>query len=444
LAFLGLFLAAASGWAEEATVGERSLAVFEVAFTHGVAAFQRGDDEEAAQLFEQALSQDPQDGTVRHWLGLTYLRLGRRAEAVTQLAASLAAERPPRAGRTRVRQDLDRARRAAGADAAITAPTAPDDGFDRGFENLPRWEGRIGLAGGFDSNPGLVAEALSSFGGPEVVSGSASSLDLRLEHHPFYGRRGWSLGIALAGQQSMYQELSDLDSSFAEATVSLAWGRDLRGFVTGPLGHTRVPFGSGRISALLQAGSAYAELGGEPFLRSSEAALSLKLRESARTATQIDLEARKRTFLEGENGAGVLLRSGEEAAVGLSQYFSLGRGDRYLRLGFVTGEERGERDAPFALDVDFDEASAELAVPLSSRWALFVLASRREARSVVIADNFRFDEATWRGTAALSWQVADRLYWTLQGSYAQRDSDAVLSLLDYERTTTSVGFQWYF
>jgi hypothetical protein len=375
---------------------------------------------------------------------------------VAALEASLEAARPPEAGRRRVRQDLARARIAAAGEGkgATPAVSTPEHRLEPALEELPRWDGWVGLEAGYDSNPGLVAEELSSspFRSvvPDAASDGAGGVDLRFEHHPFYGRRGWSLGLALAGRQSVHQELDELDLSLAEGTISLAWGKDLRGLASGPLGFTRVPLGLGRFSAMLQAGGGYALLGGESFLRVAEAAASVKVRESAWAATRVDVEARDRTFLH-EDRTGSLLRSGEEAVLGVHQYLSWGRADRYLRMGLIAGRQQAEG---LAFDADFGEASAEVGVPLASRWTLFLLASRREDRFAHPESNLsdpggrEREDTTWRGTAALLWRTTDRTVWTVSGGYVRRDSNLALfsgaSLLDYDRATASVRLQWLF
>ncbi|HVR97811.1 MAG TPA: tetratricopeptide repeat protein [Thermoanaerobaculia bacterium] len=455
LAGLALFTngVAAQEAAEEAGA---SRAAGEVYFAHGMLAFQQGKYQDAAQLFAEAVRNDPHNGTARHWLGLSYLGAGRAGEAVAALEASLGAARPPEAGRRRVRQDLERARLAATGEGKGTIPAVspPEHRLEPALEELPRWDGWIGLEAGYDSNPGLVAEELTSspFRSvvPDAASDSAGGIDLRFEHHPFYGRRGWSLGLALAGRQSMYQELDELDLSLVEGMISLVKGEDLRGLATGPLGSTRVPLGLGRFSAMLQAGGGYARLGGESFLRLAEAAASVKVRESSRAATRFDVEARERTFLQDDR-RGSLLRSGEEAALGVHQYVSLGRGDRYLRMGLVAGRRWAEG---LAFDADFGETSAEVGLPLAHQWTLFLLASYREDRFAQPESNLadpggaEREDTTWRATAALLWRTTDRLFWTLSGGYVRRDSNLALfsgaSLLDYDRATAVVRLQWLF
>ncbi len=65
-------------------------------FTRGVAAFNRGEHEEAVRAFEAAVHKAPTLPEVRVNLGLAYMRLSRTADAVAQLeqAASLAPDEP--------------------------------------------------------------------------------------------------------------------------------------------------------------------------------------------------------------------------------------------------------------------------------------------------------------------------------------------------------------
>ena len=95
----------------------------QVDYTHGVLAFESGENEEAAALFANAAHEDPNEGTPLHWLGLAELRLGRPTDAVTHLEASLKARRRPAAGRARVKEDLRVARQAlAGGAVTVEAP----------------------------------------------------------------------------------------------------------------------------------------------------------------------------------------------------------------------------------------------------------------------------------------------------------------------------------
>jgi hypothetical protein len=437
-----------AGWAEE---GERSLAKAGVSFALGVRAFEAGENQEAERLFLDAINYDRQHGDALHWLGLTYLRLGRAEEAVDRLAASLKAEERPTAGRRRVRADLRVAReaRARGDGAPVSIEPPPYNPEIPLFEELPRWEARAGLEAQHDSNPGLLPEDLlfplpghASLGG--ATPDEAAQLNVRVEHHPFYSR-GWSLGLAVSGQQSVYQDQRDLDLSLVRATASLAWGGSPRGFVSGPLGSTRVPTEHNRIALLLQGGGAQVWLGGDSYLGLAEGAFALIARESGRTATRLELEARDSSY--SADSSGTLRRSGTEAVLGVSQYLFLGRDDRYLRLGIAAGERRAGR----AFDSSSGEALVELSAPLFRKGSLRVLGSWREDRfdhpeSSLANGRPERDDTTWRVIVAPTWPVNEHLAWTLRGSHVRRDSNVRIALgsplFDYERTTFSLGLDW--
>jgi len=428
------------------------------ALAHGMLAFNHGEDAEAAKLFEEAVRLDPRQGSAYHWLGLAYLQLGRTREAIGQLQASLKAERPPAAGRERVRADL-RAAREALERAEKSPPAFVDPGHgpvmmtfeELSFEELPRWEGRIGLASIYDSNPGLLSEFLPfpSVIAPagEVPSDLAALLGLRVSGHPFYDRAGWSLGLSLDGNQSLHQDFGELDLSFARGLASLAWGRSASGIVTGPLGYSRVPSGRSRATVLLQGGGSATWLDGSSYLRSAEGALSLAIPEPRLGETRIELSARDLKF-EDEDGLSLFRRSGSEVSLGLSQVFLLGRGGRYLRLGLAAGESRAGQ----VFDSTFDEARAEVSAPLAGRWTLFLLGSLREdsyenpESNVADINGPLRDDSTWRIVAATVWRIDEHLSWTLRGSHARRDSNVVFGsgdpLLDYQRTVFSFGFDW--
>lgn len=435
----------------------QSTAAAGTALSHGMLAFNHGEDPEAAELFEEAVRLDPRQGSAYHWLGLAYLQLGRTREAIDQLQASLKAEYPPAAGRERVLADLQAAREALER-AQESPPVFIDPGHGPvvlgGFEELPRWEGRIGLASAYDSNPGLLSEVLpfpaASGQEGEVPSDVSGLLDLRLAAHPFYDRGGWSLGLSFEGNQSLYQDLDELDLSFARGLVALAWGRSASGIVTGPLGYSRVPSGRGRATVLLQGGGSFSWLDGRSYLRSAEGALSVAIPVQRLGETRIELGARDLQF-EDETSLPLFQRSGSEVFLRLGQVFPLGRGGRYLRLDLATGEN----SAGQAFDTSFEEAKAELSAPLAGRWTLFLVGSLREdsyghpESNVTGFNGPPRDDSTWRIVAATVWRIDEHLSWTLRGSHARRDSNVGFggfgagdSLLDYRRTVFSFGFDW--
>jgi len=437
---------------------EISTAAYAVAFTHGVLAFEEGDDRAAAELFAEAAHRDPREGTARHWLGLTLLRLGRLEEAIAQLEMSLRAERPPAAGRDRVLADLAAARqqlqapdRIPGAGAAV-APGGLELALPVPF--LPRWEGRIGADAGRDSNPGLLPDGLpfTIFGLTPAKADETARLDGRVEVHPFYDRHGWTLGLSAAGSRSFHQDRHDLDLADARGTVSLAWGRDPQGYLAGPLGFTRVPPGAGRFSLLLQGSGAGFWIGGAPYARLVESAASLLARESARWVTRIDLQAQARRY-PGSRRADLLV-DGSEVWLGISQTLYLGRADRYVRLGLAGGQRGGGLIA----DASLRKATGEAAVPLSARWSLLLFGSRGEEKFAHPESGLRGeagqarDDVLWQAGAAALWKTTERTQWTLRVIRTRRDSNVeipnppspAIDLFDYRRTVVAAGFNWFF
>lgn len=423
------------------------------ALAHGILAFNHGEDQDAAALLEEAVSLDPREGTAHHWLGLVYLQLGRSPEAVDQLQASLQAEHPPAAGRERVLSDLRAAREALERKQGPPAFVEPAYGpVALSFEELPRWDVRIGLESAWDSNAALLAESLP-FAVPglaqagEVPSDLVAALNLRVAGHPFYDRRGWSLGLSFDGNQSLHRDLGDLDLSVARGIASLVWGRSPSGIATGPLGYTRVPSGGGRIRLLFQGGGSYSWLDGRSYLSAGEGALSLAVPESSWGETRIELKARDRDFADDEALPRSRRLSGSETAAGLGQLFFLGGGGRSLRLDLATGRSHAGR----VFDSSFDEASAEVTAPLADRWTLFLLGGLRQDRfenpesNVTQPAGPEREDDTWRIAAAVLWRIDEHLSWTVRGSHARRDSIVELGgspLFDYRRNVFSVGFHW--
>jgi hypothetical protein len=433
---------------------QHSTAAAEVAFTHGVLAFESGDFAQAAVLFEEAVRWDPREGTARHWLGITYLKLARYAAAVRELDASLDAPRPPVAGLERVMADLNRARalrdNPPGSPPEVKAPSVEVD-VDLPLNEASRVNGRIGLEVGRDTNPGLLPTeilGIPPFGThpPRRSADSFTSLDLRIADTPWMDRRGWSLGLSLSASQSFHQDLHNLDLTYGQGVVSLVHGSDLLGFVDGPLGTVRVPQRPGRWSAVLQAEGSILLLDGDRFVSTAGGAGSI-LFPGRTGAARLDLEIRDRRY--GRDGFSALRRSGTEISLGASHSFRTVRWDGSLRLG----ANAGRRDAGQAFAGSFGQAFAEISAPLREHWTLFLVAARREDRFAHSVSNLgdplgdpRRDRI-WRLTGASVWALSERLRWTVRASWTDRHSNVTansLELLDYRRTVIASGLAWFF
>jgi tetratricopeptide (TPR) repeat protein len=482
--------------ARPAGAGE-SLAAAEVALGDGLWAFNQGRHEEAAGKFREAAALNPRDGSPRYWLGLALLRLGRAEEAAAEIAASLRAKVPPEVGRRCALADLGAAQLAGGAAraaeqsfreaveeapgdaAALLCYAAALEGLGRreeaeaarararsldaepepagpadsaaprlGIAEPPRWEGKIGLAVAGDSNPNLLPEELTLLtpdGGfaNGADSDQATELEGRLAFNSFLSR-GWSLGVGLDARQAWHQELDYLDLGRVRAVVQLARGREV-GSLLGPLGTARVPVGYTRLSLLLQGGTSYYQLDGDPYLRTLDAAAAVTLRETNATATQIDLLFQDRHF-----SGPYERRTGRDLNLAVSQLFLFGRRDRYLGVGVRGADRTGSR----AFAASLLEGIAELSLPLAPRWTFYARGALEEQdfdhpeSNLFQAAGEPRQDTTLRLTAALVWAAADRLQITARGTYIDRDSNLTLGPgipgLDYERTVASLGAAWFF
>jgi len=461
----------------------RGLAASEVELAEGMLAFEDGRDLAAAELLAAATVADPQNGTALHWLGLAELRLGRAAAAAHTLAAALAAGRPPEAGRQRVTADLRAAQLAAGSQAAAapasaqppapaqppaaaapiqpsSAPevpevfTPPSSGLPLSCTRPPpRWEGRLSLEASYDSNPGLLpADAtflpLTTARPTGTATDGGGDLDLRLEAHPFYDRGGFSLGLGVTGNRSAYRNQGDLDVSLAGAFAQLAWGNDPRGFLTGPLGYTRVPAGDGRLGLLLQAAGSWLGLGNADYLRQAGGAAALTVNGPGPAATRIDLGASQLRF--AGDATGDLRRSGSELAAGIGESLYLGGRGGYLRLAASGGWLQA--GASFAHR--FVEFAAEAGAPIAAGWTLYLDVDRRQERFDHPQSNLTQpagparDDASWRGSVVAARMLGERLACTARASYVRRDSNVELPgqmpLFDYRRTIAGLGISWFF
>ena len=186
-------------------LAQPSAADAEVAFTYGVRAFNHGDYAEAVRLFQEALDADPKHREAREWLAL--------------------AQRRQAAGET------------------VAAP---------GFAGLlalrdqPKFDFRAGAFYGEDSNPALMPDDAIAFipgFGPlqGEVEDRVTDLNLRAAAYPVYGKGGFSLGLTGEVKSARFADLDFLDERQWSAAVQLAWGSDPLGYLTGPMGYTRVP-----------------------------------------------------------------------------------------------------------------------------------------------------------------------------------------------------------
>ncbi|HXO40660.1 MAG TPA: hypothetical protein VN999_04365, partial [Thermoanaerobaculia bacterium] len=313
--------------------------------------------------------------------------------------------------------------------------------------------GRLSLEASYDSNPGLLPDdttllPLKGTRQTGTATDGGGDLDLRLEAHPFYDLGGWSLGLGVAGNQSVYHSQSDLDLSLAEGFVQLAWGTDPRGYLTGPLGYTRVPAGDGRLGLLLQAAGSRLGLGGADYLRLGGGAAALTVNGPGPAATRIDLAGSNRRF--AGDGAGDLRRSGSELSAGLSESLFLGGRGGYLRVAATGG--RQQAGAVFANR--FVEVTAEAGAPLPARWTLYLDVDRHQQRfdnpqsNLTQATGPARDDVSWRGSLAAVRMLTDRLALTARASYVRRDSNVELFGLrpafDYRRTVAGLGINWFF
>jgi len=431
------------------------LAEAEVALAEGLAAFESGRNEEAAADFAESAQLNPDEGEPRYWRGLALLRLGRPREASGELEASLAARHPPEVERARVLADLAAARRGSeGAGVPVEMPEPLPSG--RPIDDRGAWEGIAGLSLASDSNPNLLSQELilpppaGTKGG--LIRGEASDSKARptvsLGYYPFHASSGPDLGMSVEVRRSFHQDFGFLDLAEAHGLVQLAFGADPLGFLEGPLGHERVPFGDGRFSALLQSGGTMYQLDSASYLRTWEGAGSFTFHERPATATRFDLRYANRQF--GSGGLADERRSGNDLSLQASQLFFFGRRDRYLRIGALGLDRQAGR--PFAESIR--EGNAELALPFALRWIVHLEASVRrddfdhpESNLFVEGGPVRND-TTRRGALTLVWAATDRLRLTARGTYMKRSSNVDLGQglpdLDYQRRIASVGMSWVF
>lgn len=408
---------------------DHSDADLEIAFADGLLAFHDGDLSTALERFEEVVAADPGDRQARRWLEAT---------------------------RARLRDD---------GDEDVAAP-AWVEGTIRVTPELPRFDGRLALAVAADSNPYLLSDDLVlSRPDGEILDGPEEDLvglgDLRLALRPFAGGGGGGGGgrssFSLVGElgAALHRDFDDLDTTRARVLAQLAWGRDPRGYVLGPLGYARTPLGSDSVSFLLQVGGSRAWVDGEAAVDRVEVAGSMTLRPGGWGLTRLQARYRDAESDTDRPGAGTALDPfGEEIAAGVVQTFFLGRPDRYLRLG----AEAGEIDAGLAYDRSFVDLSVELALPVGrdGRSTLYLAGGGRRddfddpvsTFFLAGADDTREDE-TLRAGAGLVTRLGDQFALTGRVGWSDRDSDlgtvfGGTDFLSYDRTLASLGLVWNF
>lgn len=473
VAVLGVLLVSALLWppslraAEAAGSRSAPLADSRIAFTDGILAFYDEDWETARARLEEAVRLAPENGTARYWLGITYLNLGRPADAVREIRASQRAHDPPRVDPEEVRSRLAEAEtrsRAGGAEREASLVPAPRWGG--GFAVLPetpRFDGRLYLGVGTDSNPYLMPDGLVLVTpGGTVLDGAESDTvllaDVRLAGQWVDEAAGRSAGVVVRGSQSAHDQFDELDLGRLEVVGQLALGKDPLGYLTGPLGYARVPFGLGRLALLVQAGASRDWLDGEGFADQRTVAATVALNENGRRSgwlagqTRLALSYRD-TDVDSDPGgvAGEILdRGGEETGAELSQFLFFGRRNRYLRLGVGAFD----RNAGAAYDASSLVADGELSLPLASRVTLYLSGAwRTDDYDESVSNPFapagepRQDDEL-RAGASVVVRAAARLFasarvtWTdhqidLPGGFGTPD-------LSYDRTVATVGLSWIF
>ena len=469
----------------------------EVSFTFGVRAFNHGELRLAAEQFQEAVRLDPDDGTLHYWLGVTWLRLGQPRRAVDSIMAGLRVARRPQADEWRVRADLGAAQLQAGdteaAEATLrgvveerpedavslylhglalvrlgqneagrarmerarradpTLPALPRVSAAPGGELVearaqPLAEIRIGLLAGTDSNPAILPDGQTGFGpGFQRVSGedSVANVELRGEIHPFYDKGGWSLGLRLDGFQAVHQDFDFLDIGQVGGLVQLAWGKHPLGYVTGPLGYARVPYGRSRASILFQGGAETLDIDGDSYVQTDVLAGSVTIQEGERMATQVDLDYADQDYKSATLDP---FLSGQRTALKASQYFFLGRRDRYVRVGLRAGQRRASR----TFDSSQLEASVELSTPLSARTVLNFAGSwlrddydHPESNPLSPTGEPREDQTLTAGIT-LAWALGNHAYLSGRVTHVDRDSDMAVFDQDYDRTIATLGITVYY
>ncbi len=483
---------------------------FEQIFSDGIWAFSQHDQVKAVEYFQEAARLRPDYGFSLYLLGLSHLRLGMAREAVQEIAASLAAKEPPPVDRSRVWVDLGAAQLAASdvqasiaslekalperptdavafhyyakalglagrqeaAEAALAKARLLDSKLDpddlpvtfpavaaqSAAAKEPRWTGSVGALVGHDSNPNLLSEDLllpipSSSQNPKLVSGrssdSVASADLRVSHRPIPLFAGWSLAADFREEGSFHRDLTYLNVMRTGAVVHLAHGTDPGGALEGPLGWVRAPAGSRKVSVLFQGGLDELRLDNASYLRLSSLAGAVTFAPSPENATRFDVHLLDRSYYR--HPLADFRRNGQEVSAGVHQISRLGK-DRLLTLGFVASN----RHAGSAFARTLLGGDVEAVLPVGRRWTVRLTGwVNREKFDDPASNLFSSDPAsparrdtTWGSSAALAFEINDRLRLLLRGSYQNRDSnvtfDGGLPALDYRRTLVETGLSWAF
>ncbi len=209
-------------------------------------------------------------------------------------------------------------RRAAHPRAPRRAPPRPADrrprrlGGGRGIGARVRFEPQPVVGG-----PGAApAGRHAGRADPRRGGGPLARPALSLALYPFHDRPGPSLGVTLDARRSFHQDFGFLDLGESHGAVQLAFGSDPRGFLEGPLGAARVPFGGGgplhraapgrRLDLSAGRRPLSAHLGG--------GRLRSPFTSADATATRLDLGLRRPRFRAGPAGRRAA-RSGKDVSM---------------------------------------------------------------------------------------------------------------------------------
>lgn len=400
--------------------GPAPLADAKLAFTRGVLAFHDGDFAAAREHFEEALRLASGEPHAREWLELTRRHLDRPAETAL-------APRPEWSG-----------------DFAV-------------LPEAPRFEGRLYVGAGADSNPNLMPEdlVLATPGGEPVDGAEADTLllaDVRLALQAVNEEAGRAFGVVLRGGQTLHDAFDYLDFGRVEAVAHLALGKDPLGYLTGPFGYARVPSGRSRFALLLQAGAGKDWLDGEGFADRLLAGAALAMNQGGWGQARVELSYRDAERDDDPTGAlgEVLALTGDEHRVELAQVFFFGRRNRSLKLGVAAGE----RDVGAAFDASSVEVLGEVSLPLAPRWTFYLDGAwRADDYDERVSNLFnpggdpREDEERRLG-GSLLFRATERLFLSGRVAWTDHEIDMPGGFstpdLSYERTVVAVGLTWLF